>query len=649
MKKKTVLINTDYPLLKTGLGRNGKEIALYLHKTGKYNIIYYCCGMQWENPDYQRLPFKCAGSLPNNPMEMEQLNKDQGYARACAYGLYNIERAVKEFKPDVCIFSNDSWGVDFNIGKPFWNKIHCIPHITLDSLPFLDQQIDLIKKSKHMFVWAEFAEKECKRLGYNHVKTLGGIIRPDNFYKLIKPEKIELRKKFNIPLDAFITGFVFRNQLRKEVRPLMEGYALFKKENPEIKNTFLLFHTHWSEPQGWNFHKFCDEFHIPKEELLTTYVCRACREIEVKPFTGQDVNCRFCGAQKSQVTCNVVEGATEQQLNQVYNLMDCYCHNANAMGLEIPIVEALYTELPTATNAYASGTTFTDQDFVTTIDHAWTVQLGTQFKRAAAYPSSVSKFLKKVAKMPVEKRTEIGKKGREWAISKFSPEVICKQWEEYIDSLPEINWDYNFTPEPKNDKYPMPDIKDDSEWVINLYKEILKMSVDTQDSGYINWMENLKRGAKREDIYNFFINVARDENAKNVPQVDYKTQLIDNGKKQLLIVLKESIGDLILSTALLKSFRINYPKEEWNIYFATLPQYKEIFDGNENIDKVLDYQPFMESELASTGQWTSKGYFDAYAHLGNSQQHKLNYLTNYKICLPNESNIREPFIPFIVK
>lgn len=376
--------------------------------------------------------------------------------------------------------------------KPYWNKIHCIPHITLDSLPFLDDQIKLIKSSKQAFVWAEFAEKESKKLGFNNVKTLTGIVRPDNFFKLSKQEKIDLRKRNNIPQNAFITGFVFRNQLRKELRPLMEGYSIFKRDNPEIKNTYLLLHTHWSE--GWNIHKFCDEFNIPKSEVLTTHVCRHCGEIEVKPFNGQDTDCRFCGAQKSQITCNVSAGATEQQLNQVYNLMDCYCHNANAMGLELPLVESLYCEIPMATNAYASGTTFTDQDFVTSIDFAWTVQLGTQFKRAAAYASSVAKFLKKIYNMPIEDRAKIGKKGREWAINKFSPEVVCKQWEEYIDSLPPVDWDYNFEIEQKNPNAVIPDnILDDEEYVLTLYDKILNMKTDRNDSGVQHWKSILNQ------------------------------------------------------------------------------------------------------------------------------------------------------------
>lgn len=627
--KKTIIINTDYPLLKTGLAKNGRELAFYLHKTGKYNIIYYACGMNWENADYQRLPFKCVGALPNNPQELEQLNRDQGLMRAWAYGLGYADRVVKEFKPDIFISSNDSWGVFHD--KPYWNKIHCIPHITLDSLPFLDDQIKLIKASKQTFVWAEFAEKEAKKLGLNNVKTLTGIVRQDNCFKLSKQEKIDLRKKYNIPLDAFITGFVFRNQLRKELRPLMEGYSIFKKDNPQIKNTYLLLHTSINE--GWNILKFCEEFNIPKEEILVTYICRHCGETEVKFINGNDLDCRFCGAQKSQITCNVSVGATEQQLNQIYNLMDCYCHLANAAGLEIPVIEALYTELPVATNGYASLETFTQQEFVYNIDFAWTVQLGTQFKRSAPYAISVAKFLKRISNMSVDDRAKIGKKGREWAISKFSPEVVCKQWEDYLDSLPPVDWDYNFEVEQKNPDAIIPEIKDDSEWVITLYREILKMTVDTQDAGYINWITNLKNGAKREDIHKFFVDVAQKENAKNQKPVDYSTLLLNNGKKNFLLVCPQSAGDILYATATLKSLRESYNKEEWNIYFACDSAFKELLEGCNYIDKVLDYQPFMESEIHCLGQGANKGLFQGYCFLTTDTQRHLSYLGNHKINL----------------
>ena len=49
----------------------------------------------------------------------------------------------------------------------------------------------------------------------------------------------------------------------------------------------------------------------------------------------------------------------------------------------------------------------------------------------------VEKFLRKVKETPTEKRAELGKQGRAWAINKFSVEVVGKQWEDLIDSLPD--------------------------------------------------------------------------------------------------------------------------------------------------------------------------------------------------------------------
>lgn len=635
IKKKTVCIVTDYPLLKTGLGRNGRSVVEHLYKTQKYNLIYYACGAVWDNPDYQRFPFKVVGALPNNPQEMEQIQRDPQQARDAAYGSYNIDRVIKELKPDIIIGSNDSWGVNWS-NRKWWNKIHCIPHITLDSLPFLPDQKKLIENSKKTYVWADFAKKESERLGYKNVEVISGSISQKDFFKLPKYKKTELRKKNNLPEDAFISGFVFRNQLRKELPPLLEGYLTFKRQNPEIKNTFLLLHTHWSEGAGWDIHRLCDDIGVNKNEILTTYICKNCREYEIKPFTGQDLDCRFCGVkgspQTGQFTCNVACGCTEEQLNEVYNVMDSYIHMANAGGLEIPLVESLYCELVLATIGYSSGEMFTDQPFVESIDFAWGMQIGTQFKRAVPYASSVAKVLKKFYLMSAQDREKIGKRGREWALSKFSPEIVCKQWEKVIDDLPDHGWDYSFEEEPKNPNASIPQIQDDSLWIITLYKEILKMTVDCNDPGFKHWSEVMKNGRVRDNIEKYFRSVAQTENQKiGVGTSKFEDILDTTGRKRFLIVAKESIGDLLYASALLDSFKESYP--DYDLYLACDPQYTEIFDGNKNLHKIIPYNPIMENEIAMTGSGENKNYFDGYCHLFAGTQRVLNYLSNSNIAL----------------
>ena len=60
-KKKKIVFQSDYSLAKTGFGRNAKAVLSYLYKTGKYDIVHYCCGMNWSNPELKRTPWKSVG------------------------------------------------------------------------------------------------------------------------------------------------------------------------------------------------------------------------------------------------------------------------------------------------------------------------------------------------------------------------------------------------------------------------------------------------------------------------------------------------------------------------------------------------------------------------------------------------------------
>lgn len=631
-RKKRVILNTDYPLLKTGLARNGRLLAEYLYRTGKYELYYFCCGTAWESPEYSRFPWKTFGTLPNNQQELQQICQDPGQARFVSYGGYYIDRVIKEYKPDIVISSNDHWAVDNWISKLWFDKINFIPHITLDSLPFLNTNIELLKKTKNYLVWAEFAEKESHRLGFNHVKTLTGMIDSKSFYKLSKEKKQKLRKNNNIPERAFVCGFVFRNQLRKECAALLEGFKYYLNDNSHM-DSYLLLHTSFSEGGGWNIPSLCDELNIDKKRILTTYVCRGCKGYEIKSFVGENQKCPHCRTEgdKGQITANVSNGVTEKELNEIYNLMDVYCHPFNAGGLEMPIVEALYTELPLATVPYSSGETFTDNDFVYSLDISFNRQHGTQFKRAVINPRSITKFLNKMVYANDESKVNLGKRGREWALGKFSIEVVGKQWEQLLDSLPLIEWDYDFAPKPKNPTAAIENLPSDSDFIEQLYVKILCVG-GSDPSGKEHWLAQLKNGLTREQMVNIFRNIASQDNQKNgLGQVKLEDILDNNVRKKLLLVLKESIGDLIYLTSLLKSFKEQYPDHD--IYLATDPQYFSIFDGNKYIHKLLPYQPFFDSEIAMTGQGSNKGFFDAYCHVGAYCQRFLNYLTNNNLAL----------------
>jgi glycosyltransferase involved in cell wall biosynthesis len=628
-RKKKVLIQTDFSLAKTGFGRSARAILKNLYLKNKYDIVHYACGMTYNHPEFGKTPWKTVGSLPNTQQELDQLNRDPNLARMASYGAHLLDKVINDEKPDVYIAVQDIWGVDFAIEKPWFNKISSVIWTTLDSLPILESAIQAAKKVKNYWIWSDFATKALHKLGFKHIKTLHGALENKDFHRLSDFDRNQLRKRNNISQDAFIIGFVFRNQLRKSVPNLLQGYALWKKNNPEIKNTYLLLHTHWGE--GWNIHKLAAEIGVPNEEILTTYVCKNCGEYEIKNFTGQDLNCKFCGSQKSQTTTNVAIGVSEEKLNEIYNLMDVYCHPFTSGGQEIPIQEAKLTELVTLVTNYSCGEEMCQKDaYSLPLEWSEYREHGTEFIKASTYPESIAKQINVVYKMKPSERREIGKKAKEWTIKNFGVENICNQIESFIDNQEFADWSkISGTQEEKNPYCQIPQIQDNGQWVLFMYNNILKMKeVDENDSGYKYWMEELNKGMKRQDIENYFRNVALQENQKN-KKIEFEELLDKNDKgKRLLYVMPESIGDIFLSTSLFENIKKQYP--EYNLYVAVKQEYFEILDGNPNIHRLLNYIPQMDQLLWLEGMGDHEGYFEIafLPHIGT--QRMFNYQHNGK-------------------
>jgi glycosyltransferase involved in cell wall biosynthesis len=625
--RKKVVFQSDFALAKTGFGRNSKAILKYLYKTGKYDLINYCCGMQKGNDQLDRTPWKSLGSLPNTQQEIDKLNKDPHLARIASYGAYLIDEIIKEEKPDVYIAVQDIWGVDFAIDKPWFNKINSVIWTTLDSLPILDSAVKYAPKIKNYWIWSDFATQALHKLGHKHVKTVHGALDIENFYRLSNEDRLKLRSKFGIDKDKFIVGFVFRNQLRKSVPNLLEGYALWKKNN-NIKNSGLLLHTHFGE--GWNIIKLAKEYGIDTKEIYTTYICKSCGSYEVKSFEGQDLNCKFCDTEKSQVTTNVGLGISEKELNEVYNLMDVYCHPFTSGGQEIPIQEAKLTELITLVTNYSCGEEMCKNE-AASLSLNWFKyrEHGTEFIKASTDPKSIAENIQKVYFMDLESRLKLGKQARQWTIENYSVEIIGKIIEEFIDSCPFIDKQMSFKIEEKNPYHTVPEIKDDSEWVKYLYHNILNTkNVDEKDEGHKYWMQEIKKGMKRIDIENYFRQIALQDNNKN-KTVSFDDVLDkDDAGKRLLFVMPESIGDVFLSTSLFKSIKEQYP--EYNLYVATKPEYFEVLEGNPYIHKTIQYISQMDSLVWLEGIGSHKGYFEIALLPYSQTQRFLTYLHNGK-------------------
>lgn len=627
MRKKRVLIHTNAPWLKTGLAENGRFLASYLYKTGKYEIAYYCSQTHVGDSMLNSTPWKSYGCIPNDPRIINHLNQNPQEARNVSYGSYFIDQVVKEFKPDIYLGSDDIWSFSGYIDKNWWSKINSILHITIDSRPILEEAFGQAKKTKNYITWAKFGEIEMKRVlpELSHVKSIYGMTDISNFAPIPKEQKIELRKRFNISPTTKIIGKVGRNQLRKEYVSIMTAFAEFKRQTPHA-DVKLHFHTSFSEKSnGWDIPKMIGFLGLKPEDILCTYVCKECSQWHVRPYGGEDLDCPYCGAKKSNITTNIAHGVPGEEMKLLYGMWDAGINAHTSGGQELNCTNTLLCGLPLACTNYSSGEDFCALPFVFPINYEPRFEAGTNFMKAANSVKSIKGYIEKIHRMSEKELKDISTRGRAWAEKTFAINTIGSQWEKFFDELPLIDWTtIDLEVSIKNSNFPIPQIEDEDEFIDSLYKNILKMDEPRDGSGFQNWKNQLKAGVKREDVYKFFIDVASKENATNQKQ-DFGALLDSTGKKRGLILIKESIGDCLIVTSLFKSFHEQY--SNYDLYIMTSPQYFDIFKGNPYVYKVLAYQDFAEQEMTMMGAGQKQGYFDVYLHPGILTQRHLGYLS----------------------
>lgn len=620
MNKKTVLIHSNFCKAFTGFGKHKKNILRYLFKTGKYNIVELANGRHWQDPEMDRMPWKCVGSLPDE-QSFAQI-KDPNQQRSASYGGMMIDKAIQEFKPDVYIGIEDIWGFDGYYQKPWWNKINTMIWTTLDSLPILQSAIDAAPKIKNYYVWASFAEKAMNSMGYDHVKTLRGSLDVDQFFRFDDPKRDLLRKRFNLS-NEYIIGFVFRNQLRKSVPNLLDGFKLFKEEVPHAK---LLLHTHWSE--GWDIPRLIEEKNINPKDILTTYFCSKCKQYEIKPYSGQELKCNFCGSDKTVNTTNINQGVNENQLNEIYNLMDVYCHPFTSGGQEIPIQEAKLAELITLATSYSCGEDYCYEDSAG-LPLEWSEyrEPGTQFIKASTNPDSIFEQLLKVYKMPSIERAAWGIKARQFVKEKCSIEAIGKQLEEIIDSMPIVDYDFSMQPEKLNQFYEPIMTLDNQDFIIDLHKNMINEVIDKHHTATKHWLNLMNKGLSKQQLFEHMKNVCiQTNNPKSIEFGDVLDK--DDAGRRIAIVVPQSATDVLLINSLVKNLSKQYPKH--NIYIITSPEHFDLIEDNPFVHKCIAYSSSIDSPAILEGIGDHEGYFDLAFFPTTTTQKIVTYLHNGK-------------------
>ena len=213
----------------------------------------------------------------------------------------------------------------------------------------------------------------------------------------------------------------------------------------------------------------------------------------------------------------------------------------------------------------------------------------------------------------------------------YSPEVIGKFFEECFDEMPLVDWDkIDLTQIVKrNADYSPPEELPNSEWLLALYKNMLKMDITEHDQGHKYWMnEFASKSRTREAIKAYFQQTAKKENKELFKKTLKEHVDFDRPNKRIAYVIPEHSEDVLMSTSILKGLKNLY--KDWDIYFFTKPEYFHLIDECPLIYKYCEFEEEMDDCFYFEGRADHEGFFDVAFLPFLETKRVLNYTHNGK-------------------
>ena len=471
-KKKRILILSDSVKRKTGYATVARNIIQNLLPTNKYefgqlgladipilcpfNIAYYsqvknhtkCCPSKGMCIEYK---------APNTH-QIEYLKLDVGYnattdQKPCIqgqpelqdnYGFDSIYFVIQHFKPDIVIPINDLWGL-YNIvhlkNRPCFKFI---PYLAIDSeclfpgiaaptgrpgLPHIDT-VNTLGHSDKVIVFTDWAQQVIQKTvaAVSDGKNLGNLktIPHGVDSKVWKPleNRDELRKKyFNIDNKHFLIGSVARNQPRKRLDATLMTMRKFidKYEQPN-KKIMCYFHCSLEDKLGWDL-EWLGKYYNVADRLIF--------DKRLQPGIGP----------------------TDEQLNEIVNCFDVHLSLTNSEGWHLPALETAAAGIPNIITKYSAHADWGKDTLMFCKVAEYEHEPRTNFIKAiadtdhAAHQLNLLYKSKELCKDYKKKGVKLGEK-LDWV-------NVCKQWEEFLDTVDISNL--------KEDRYSDPAVLPDKE------------------------------------------------------------------------------------------------------------------------------------------------------------------------------------------
>lgn len=389
-------------------------------------------------------------ALPRSHPDYEQYDKELGNQ----FGMFNFERVLLDFNPDVVLDFRDPQMTRFMITSPLRRFYKLILSPTVDSSPQLLSFLDWFEQADLILTYSDFGMETLKKEIGNNARLFKPAYMGIN-HDIFKPlNKDQIRTKYGIPNDWLICTFVGRNQRRKLFLDLIDAFEILKDKDRELFNrTYFHFHTPLVDLNPFNLSYWLMESGLG-HKILFTYTCTECNNVEIHPYRGPITYCSQC-RKNSSATPTVATAISQEQLAELYNIGNAYVQYCTCEGAGVPLMEAMSCGIPSFGVDYSAvsdnlrlgkGTPIKVQRFF--------YELELNAKRALPDNEDFINQLIKLFKLPRQIREKIGFESHMAAKEYFNWDKNAETWIDAIESLdlstklswncPKINYQPNF-------------------------------------------------------------------------------------------------------------------------------------------------------------------------------------------------------------
>lgn len=239
MKKKKVLVWSDYVGVGTGFGVVSKYVLKALHETGEYEISQFAINYHGEFFDQNEYPYQVVPAILKNASD--------------PYGQQAFIDTVGTGKFDYIWIMNDAFVVEkvgnklpelFSKLEAAGRKVPTVIYYYPVDCTVLEEGSAMMKAADVLVAYTEFGKRETLRVlpdAEDRINIIPHGTDSSIMYRLSDKERINLRYQFfKVTPDTFIWMNVNRNSPRKDLPRTMMAFKEFKKQVP---NSRLYLHT----------------------------------------------------------------------------------------------------------------------------------------------------------------------------------------------------------------------------------------------------------------------------------------------------------------------------------------------------------------------------------------------------------------------